>query len=254
MLRTIKILLAAFIFSLLFAGCSDNSNKPSSDMRIWPLDQDNYWLYNTTEISEDGPGETWVDSAVVTSMKEVDGQVCSVVSMFSGQSSEASEMFTYIEGDSIFVHTSSMMNWFVQMPFEVPIEEKWVLFVNPQAYGWEVFESDMLEFEFPFGQIPLTIKMKLSVFATSLGNRVIEVPAGKFTTFDFEYDITISGSISGNMIPVPFPIDMEQKLFMSFAKGVGLVKYELQPGELPIMDGFEMPGSRSSLIKYRIYN
>lgn len=265
-----RIQLAAFLFAAgLIISCSDSDNgaNPSnSESDFLPGGVGTYWLYYDYEVDVDGSvaDEPRLDSTVAGETEEKDGESGRYYDTYlknseKDQYKKASEMLFYGDGEKIYVHTDFIKQSMERMPIDIDaeVESGWVKYIDSGDELWRIYLLEMESMEMPmFGGGKLE-DLSFEMLGSFKGEESINLYGEDFNCYKFEINSVFSANFVVKLMgqEMKYPIDLENIQTLWYAKGVGLVKSEVEPVlfEVPVV-GYEIPieGSVKKLYKYEI--
>lgn len=252
-----KNIIFIFLIALLLYSCSDNDTTSQTNTEMQPRSLSSFWIFENYSIDSNNieKKSNNYDSVVVTGQKTLLDRVgtifFSTTKNYNGQELATSEYYMYEENQKIYMH-SSRFNQFLQgggqlgLPFT--FKEQWVKVADMNDDDWKAYEDEIPETSFMgLG----TISGKLLITGEKKGKKDFYLNNKKFQSNEFYLNVSFNGNLKLQQALIPVNINFEQKIYIQFVNGIGLVQQINLPTKVQLF-GFTFPGSKSVLIKYLI--
>lgn len=250
-----RILLFFGIISFfLLSSCSDD-NVSSTTKVLQPMSMNSYWIYENYDIDTNNVEKknNTYDSTVVSGQKMLLGKLGNIFSTttkdIGGNIINSSEYYLYEENQKLYMHSSRFNQSFSNFPnLPINLKEQWVKIADVNDDDWKAYEEEIPETDFlNFGKL----SGKIVITGENKGKKDFSLNDKKMSSYEFYLNFSFNGSLKLQQSPIPINFNFEQKIYIRFVEGIGLVQQINQPTRFPLFN-VALPGSKSLLIKYFI--
>jgi len=250
-----KMFLLLALFSLL--SCSDDKDTTSPTKgALQPTTLNSYWIFDTYDIDSNNVEKktNTYDSVVVSGQKTVLEKLATIFTSYTknisnGQITSNEEYYIYEENQKVYMHSSRFNQAFGDFSvLPVSFKEQWVKVADLNDDDWKAYEDEIPETAFMgLG----TFSGKLLITGESKGKKEFPLNNKKYTAYEFYLNVTFNGNLKLQQLPIPINLNIEQKIYLQFVNGIGLVMQKNSPTKFPIFN-INVPGSKSILTKFLI--
>lgn len=246
------------IFALLaLLSCSDDNetNSPTKGA-LQPTSLNSYWIFDTYDIDSNNVEKktTTYDSVVITGQKNILDKLATIFTLYTknisnGQITSNSEYYIYEENQKVYMHSSRFSQAFGNFSvLPISFKEQWVKVADINDEDWKAYEDDIPETAFMgLG----TFSGKFLITGENKGKKEFSIYNKKYSAYEFYLNVSFNGNLKLQQSPIPINLNIEQKVYLQFVNGIGLVMQTNSPTKFPIFN-INVPGSKSILTKYFI--
>lgn len=246
------LVLLVFLYS-----CSDKNSTSPTKFEIQPKSLHSYWIYENYDIDSNNieKNANNYDSVVVSGQKTLLDKLGTIFlatsKNYNGQELGTSEYYSYEENQKLYMHSSRFNQFFSGeglpgLPFT--FKEQWVKVADINDDDWKAYEDEMPETSFMgLG----TISGKLLITGEIKGKKDFLLNNKKYQAYEFYLNVSFNGNLKFQQAPIPVNLNFDQKIYIQFVNGIGLVQQINKPTKVQLL-GFTAPGSKSVLTKYLI--
>lgn len=259
MKRILTVFLIAALAVVIYSCSKDSgtNNTPSGDMFM--MKEGNYWVYNSTELNEEGqPVGTSTDSVACSRKTNKLNKDCFELKAYT-DGTHNGNTYQYSEGSSLYTLLESILpDDGLGLPFG-NIEEQWIKIADMNSSQWAIFELDLKDVDIDYGGLAGKLNGKYKITGKK-GNKVIldNVLGKTETAQEFITENSVTGKFSLAQLPIG-AIDIDFKIIARsyFVEGIGMVKSVMEPTKIAInapLVKFDLPvpGNEDILIRTNV--
>ncbi|NQW30717.1 MAG: hypothetical protein HQ472_09420 [Ignavibacteria bacterium] len=257
-----RFLLAVSFAAIVIAGCS-SSTTPAGTSSYLVSTTGTYFINSNVTLEKDSATgvvsevEPYEDSTVVTGKESKTDS--------KGLTKTAVVMVTYLNGaptDTNYVaEDGAKIYLFLDLSAAsvpgvdgVSLGTRWTLIADQNATAeWTAITDSVSNLDIDYNGTALKADVGVSVKCKKNGTENLTINGALVETIKYQMTYNITMYINIGIAVVPIPVSFSSEIWLG--KGVGLVKQIQQPSTVTVAAlgfGFDIPGYRTAVIKYKI--